>query len=287
MADPSSVTETIYPALAAPLQGGLAPSPYNFEFTGDDGLRLTVNNSQSGVRVAVNYRVHRRENTSHASSFGFTPTADRAANTFEFAIGEGYLLNVSVFASSGTPKRGQCFIRLQVIRGNGASAIVLGTIAQGYVTAGRDLAWPGSPLENSTAGDGYLRSIIGTDPAAGMMMSETVPTGARWDVLALAIRLATDATAVTRRVEILYTDGINRYMRVANPATMGASDSQLFFWGQGLPLTTLVEPGANQAGLISNLSLIGGHEVGTLVDYMQAGDNLAAPLLLVREWLEV
>jgi len=197
------------------------------------------------------------------------------------------LLNATIFATSGAPKRGQTFTRLQVIRGRGTAAIVLGTIAQGYITANQDRAWPGSPIEGSTEGDGYLRAVTGTDPAAGAQILETVPTGARWELVAFSGTLTTDGTAATRRPVLLLDNGTIRYMRSANPATLAASDTQLFYWGQGLTLDTLVASGSNQAGLLTNAALLAGHRVLTILDSGQAGDNWGAPLLTVREWLEV
>jgi len=278
--------EEYLPALAAPLEGRLVPSPYNFEFTGEDALRLTVHNSQPGVVVALHYRMKPPAGSIHASAYAFAPAADRSASATEFAIGLGYLLNVTLFCSSGAPTRGQTFARLQVIRGRGAAAVVLGTVVQGYITGNQDRAWPGSPLEGSLEGDGYVRFIIGTAPAATSECRETVPTGARWDLLSVVVELTTSAVAGTRRPNVGFDDGVTRHVRTTNPGTLTAGLTASHYWVQGLPLDTVIGGESATAGLPVSMRLIAAHAWHTMTGAMQAGDQYGAPRFMVREWLE-
>lgn len=197
---PSAVVEEIIaPDLPAPAQAAISAGPYNFEFTGDDLLRLTVHNSQVGARVAVAYRFKRRSDGRIVSNeFAYTPSSDRAAGSFDFALSDGYLLNATAYETSGGARRGQTYARLRVMRGSGAPR-PLGTIIQGYVTLNQDRAWPGSPLEGALEGDGYIRGIAGADPAAVSEIREVVPTGARWEVLSLHAILQTSALVGTRQ----------------------------------------------------------------------------------------
>lgn len=278
--------EVVRPELPAPVAGALAASPYSFEFTGEDNLRLTVHNSQSGVTVGVHYRLKEPRGRVIANAIRLTPTSDRIATSAEFSIGTGYLLNVSAFAVAGTPRRGQTFVRLQVIRGRGAAAVVLGTIVQGYVTSQQDRAWPGSPVEGSLDGDGYFRSVAGTTPAAGAEISETVPTGARWELVTLYTELACSALAATRVPNlILDTPAI---LLFAHPALGGttASDTNGYAWNQGTPLSAAPDPNNFMSGLPRPCILLAGYRFRTATSNRQAGDQFSSPAYTVREWLE-
>lgn len=277
--------QILTPQLAPPLAGALAPSPYNFEFTTADALRLTVHNSQTGAVIAVHYRILTRDQGIHATVYQFGATADRLATAAEFVIGEGYLLNVTVFASAGSPRRGQTFVRLQVIRGRGEAATVLGTLVQGYVTGNQDRAWPGSPLEGSLEGDGYVRLVQGGDPA-GPEARDAVPTGARWELLSWQAVIFTDASGISRHINLTYDDGTVVYVRVTNPASIGPSKSSTIGFAQGLPLETVILGENNMGGLPRTLVLLAGHRISTLTSNVSLGDNYAQPQMLVREWLE-
>lgn len=279
--------EILVPSPPAPVRGELAPSPYNFEFTGEDALRLTVHNSVAGVVVAVHYRMRDRANRLIANAATLIPTSDRAATVTEFPIGEGYLLNVTAFASSGAPQRGQTFVRLQVIRGRGAAAVVLGTIVQGYVTRSQDRAWPGSPIEGSTDGDGVMRALFGTNPAAGVEVLETVPAGARWELISMALGLATSGTVANRRPELYASYSGQILWSSVAPGTIPASSINRFYWAQGMPLETVFVVDACTAGLPARAQLPAGAELRTNTFNLDAADNYQTPSYVVREWLEV
>jgi hypothetical protein len=288
MATPLDAVEEIHLPLPPPVQGLLTAGPYNFQFTGEDHLRLTVANSLAGVRVAVHYRTAPTPTTTQANRQELTPTADRAVNTMEFDVVSGYLLNVVCFASSGAPQRGQTYVKLEVIRGFGASGIVLGCVCAGYVTATQPIAWPGSPMESSLEGTGYVRSIQGTNPAAGAEIAEVLPVGARWDLLAVVAALTTDATVINRYPQVLVelVSPTPPLSFSANDAVQ-ASSTKPYTWAQGLPFTPLVPWSRLQAPLATPLLLVGGGVFLTLTINMQPGDNWGAPVYLVREWLDI
>lgn len=281
-----ALEEVLVPQLPAPIAGALAPSPYNFEFTGEDQIRLTVHNSQSGCRVAVHWRLLDRHGKIQANRHELTPASDRSASSVELSIGEGYLLNMTAFASAGAPVRGQTFVRVQVVRGRDAAAVVLGTAIQGYVTAQQDRAWPGSPLEGSLEGDGYIRVIDGTDPPAGSEILESPPTGARWQLLVFTVRLDCSAAVADRRT-LLRVDNIvrNVFLSVCQ-VTLAATEGRNMTWAQGAWLETAIWSLQPVAGLSDQLMVIAGESVRTETANFQAGDNYGAPHFLVREWLE-
>src|SRR5204863_2582589 len=99
-----------------------------------------------------------------ANSVDHVPNTDRSVKTSDHPLGVGQLLNLTVFASAGAPLIGQTYVKVQLIRGVGAAAIVLGTLLGGYVTAVHALGFPGSPIENSLTATPAIRYITGTNP---------------------------------------------------------------------------------------------------------------------------
>jgi hypothetical protein len=183
----------------------LLPSPSQFFLTGEDKLRVVSANSLVGVSLKVQWRTATLAGDVVPSSQDHTPNSDRTVNRQDYELGSGSLLNVTVFASAGAPLSGQTFVIVQLVRGDGPAAIVLGTLLAGYVTAVQALGFPGSPIASSTDGHGAIRTIIGTSPAAGVECAEVVPTGARWELVSFVATIVTSATVITRVPE-LYVD---------------------------------------------------------------------------------
>lgn len=280
------IAEEFLPALVAPAAEELTLSPYSFEFRESDGLRLTVVASVS-ARVHVHYRMRTRAGVILSNVYTASPTFDRVINEFEFTIGAGYLLNVTV-SSSGVsdPPYGSMWASLRALHGRGASATVVATLVQGYITREHERAWPGSTLQAAREGAGYVYTRVGTNPAAGATIAETVPDNARWELQSLRIILTTDATVANRQIVIILGDAIRTLLQIIGSATQPASTTYTYECAQGMPFTgalaqTIVPlplPRAFELGPTDRI-LVGGFN-------LQAGDDFAAPVLRIREWLD-
>jgi hypothetical protein len=167
------------------------------------------------------------------------------------------VLNLTVFASAGTPTIGQTFVIVQLVRGKGAAATVLGTLLQAYVTSTQHLAFPGSPVQSSLDGPGAVRMFGGTQPAAGLNFTEIVPFGARWQLLAIRTRLTTSAVVATRVpiLTIVNNAADQIYLPQYRGSPAGASD--FYVWAAGTPAFTPVAVGYNVAPLPTDLPLSG------------------------------
>jgi hypothetical protein len=282
--------EQIFPAQPTSTAGGrVIASPFQFFTTGEEHLRIESSCSLTGVRLAVHYRFLPAAGAILANRETHTPNSDRTVRRTDHALGAGALLNLTVVAEAGTPRIGQCFVRVQLIRGLSGATIVMGTLLQGYVTARQDIAWPGSPIESSIAGGGVIRAILGTDPAAGAEILETVPTGARWELLALGVRLVTDAT-VADRIPLMYVDeplGAEVLYMSPQAGVIVASQDRRVAWMIGMPHESQLNVNMNTAGLPPGVPLLAGQRIITTTVGLQAGDNYRQPTLHVREWLEV
>jgi hypothetical protein len=256
-----------------------------FYLTGEDSLRLTAFNAAAGVTVAIEGRYLTPRGDVVTFADRLVPTTNRLASSAVFTLGDGWLLNVHVRASAGTPRIGQCFALVEVVRGRLGFVAPIGTLLQGYVTDSQRLAWPGSPIRSSVDGPGVLRSITGTDPAAGAEISETVPTNARWRIFSARMTLVTDATVANRLANLVLDDGAAILAQMTAHANQIASTTYIYNWFHvghaGNAIGT-----AFMQNFPPDVRLSGGSRIRTLTGAIQAGDNWSAPQLLVEEWIE-
>jgi len=208
-----------------------------------------------------------------------TTTADRAINIATIRIPA---LPVSLnLGTVDVVRKGQCYCKVGIrLAGMGIIHLI-----SDYLDSGQNLSWPHSHLRSNVGEQGYLRSVAGTNPAAGNEVSETVPTNARWRLKSLIATLVTDATVVTRVVRIVIDDGTNMLWRGS------AAFDQTASWDIYYVFADHTFRGDDNQGQIHmplprDLLLFQGWRVRTVTANLQAGDNWAAPQLLVEEWIE-
>lgn len=255
--------------------------------TGEDALAITVFNGAAGVTVTLTGRMLQFGDT-RPKPFAQTivPATDRSASVARFTLGDGWLLNAQALVSAGTPGIGQTFARLSLVRGIGASAPDLFTLCADYVTAKMPLSYPGSGVTDSTDGAGSLRSITGATPAAGAEISETVPTGARWELLAFQAAFVTSATVASRVPQLTLDDGASVFYRLGAALAQAASLTQRRSWFQGAPAPFLDNANSIPMPLPTNNRIPGGGRIRTLTALIDATDQYNAVQYLVREWIE-
>lgn len=260
-------------------------SPGAFYMTGEDALQLTVltNVSTNGYRMSG--RFLRLDGVITPFSFDMSIAGDRLAYSIVRALGEGWLLNVTVTDYVLNHQIGQSWARVQLVRGLTASATVLATLASGYVTGVQPIAWPGGVTRSTLDGAGQLRSITGTNPAAGAEISETVPTGAQWKLHGLLLTLVTDATVANRVIHLVIDDGTADLAHAPTGANMAASITHRASY------SVMGDKDGSAGNTISiainaPFPLRAGYRIRTSTTNLQAGDDYAAPQLLVDESLE-
>ena len=256
-----------------------------FPFSGEDALRLTSFNSAASVVLSLEGRFENADGSISPFVRVQTPTTDRTSVSTTFPMGEGRLLDVQLRASAGAPRRGQCFAIVEVVRGLISSQVSLGALVQGYLTDTQRRGWPASPFELSTEGPGVIRSIAGTNPAAGAEILETVPTNARWRLLALMATLVTDATAANRDAALTIDDVTTVFLRAPAGQNHIASLTTRYVWTPHAQRFTIAQDRTITIP-IPDLWLPGGFRLNTLVTNIQAGDDWGAPQLLVEELIE-
>jgi hypothetical protein len=269
-----------FPPLAA--MGG---SP--IYFTGEESLKLSVQNAAAGVTVTITGRFLALGET-RASPFKetLTPATDRTVSSKVIPLTSGWLLGVQAIVSAGSPLVGQTFARLSLMHGNTSAAEELLTLAADCITTKQPLAYPGSGILHSTDGAGALRSVTGSTPAVGAEISEAVPTGARWKVIAIGTVLTTSAAAGNRTPNILLDDGTNYLFQQSVGANVTASQAQKLSWAPGVVISLGVTPNGMSANIPAEMMLGAAGRVRTLTNGILAGDQWSAPQILVCEWIE-
>lgn len=246
----------------------------------NDTIRLSVFSSVASLTVTAAGRFLNVDGHIIPFQFSVIPTADRAATNLDFSLGEGFLLNVFVISSNIIIQRGSTYIVLMLLRG-GASFT---TLTRGYLSSRVPLGWPGIDTEPSVSGQGFLRIIAGTNPAAGVEVSETVPTNARWRLVAFLATLVTDATAATRTAQLLIDDGVTTFLLILPTTTQIASLTRQY---NGKAVGLDPQPIGTQLtwGLPPDIYIPAGGRIRTSTINLQAGDNWTAPQYMVEEWL--
>jgi hypothetical protein len=263
-------------------------APFQFYVTGEDKLRIRSVCSIAAVTLQFRARFVDEKGKIQAESWTHQPNSNRTLATTVQSMGVGALLNLDVFASVGGILVGQCFVIVDVVRGDAGTGFPLGVMLQGYVTTTQSLAWPGSPIVTSTFGEPAIREISGTQPGAGGNISEVVPTGARWELICLYTRLTTSAAAGTRQPALrLSTPAGPLYM--VSPLSAGIAASQVMdiTWGQGMPAANIAAWHGQTAPLPNGQKLMAGDFITTSTLAIDAADQYDQVTYSVREWLEV
>lgn len=141
-------------------------------------------------------------------------------------------------------------------------------------------------LEDSIPNDqGFVRSVLGTDPAAGAEVSETVPTNARWKLHSIIASLVTDGTVANRNVNWIIDDGTTTLYTSNDNTNHAATTTASHILSENQTrgtIGTIYNSPMNPVGLV----LFQGWRIRTSTTNLQAGDNWAAPQIFVEEWIE-
>lgn len=252
----------------------------------DDYLALSAYNSVDSVVLSLHYRfIDADTGRPTVGEMHLTPTTDRVVTRTFASLGQGWLTHARVVLSAGTPKRGQCFVRLSVQKGDTTAGFGWGQLIANYITAALSPSWPHDKLYSSLEGPGCIRSITGTDPAAGAEISETVPAGARWQLICLHATLVNSATVANRLPSLVVDDGTTIYYRSIDTGSLTASNTYPISWSAygGVAQAAVRMAGAP---IPANLLLTAGHRMRTITNGIDSGDNWGAPQYVVEEWIE-
>jgi hypothetical protein len=259
------------------------PSPY---YIGeDDELFITAQQTPGGAVAGAELLIRARflhpDGRTVPSEWRMTVVPDTTLQSIALPMSEGFLLSLIVVP--GTPKLtvGQCFVNAHVRQ----AGLIMGTLLAGYVETGRPLFWPGGQLAGQREGVGNNFTFIGTDPAAGVEISELVPAFRFWKILSGWFQLVTDATVITRSVHIVIDDPIPQTVyEVQGTLGQTAGTTATYVLGSGLPRSGAAEL-LQLLPLPVDFAMGSGRRIRTQTTNLQAGDNFGPLQLCVEEWI--
>lgn len=152
-------------------------------------------------------------------------------------------------------------------------------IARGYLYDGHAVVLGENVETGPTGGQGFIRSITGTNPAAGVEISETVPTDLSWRLIALDVVIVAGSAAFNPQFVI--TDGTTEKWRSSLITVAGSATERMILAQVG----TRLEAATSILSLPAGMILRPGYVIETTG--ISADDDYAAPELLVEQWLEI
>lgn len=264
---------------------GDIPPPSHLYVIPEDVLRLRVYNSVVGVRVDIAWRTLTPEGRIVTSIKTIFPASDRSLVDAEFPMAEGFLLSVGVFSDTVASRRGQTYAQVYLVRRQADADSNAPVLIGDYIVAGQAIGWPANLPRSSVDGPGMIRAITGTNPAAGVEISETVPTNARWQLRSIFMTLTTAVAVANRQVAITIDDGANNVLVTYSASVQAASLVNSY---------CVADFGTFQAAILTQhfiplpmpFLLFQGWRIKTVTNSLQAADDWGAPILNVEEWIE-
>lgn len=245
------------------------------------------------VQLLLNGRLLRASD-GQISPFNFTMNigSSRVATRQAYDLAEGYLLGLQILGLGGT-NRGRCFVQLSLIRGTGSlpgGVTLYQQLISDYISRGHDASWPAGEFNHSIDGPGFIRRVVGTTPAAGAEIVETVPTGARWILRGLRAQLTASATVANRLPGFVVDDGTTIfYQSEAGTVTAAAASSFYNLLPGGSTASTITTPVGTVIQSVpfpNPMELFAGWRIRTVTDNLQAGDQWSNVSYEVEEWIE-
>ena len=249
--------------------------------------RLYVAAYSSVASLVITFSGYFRKMNGEIIEYAITvnPTSDRAVTEGNQHFGAGFLLSCVARLTSGNANRGQCYVRARVQRSTGSPLLALQDIVGGYVSDDFTPSFPYGKIEGPLEGQGMIRSITGTDPAAGAEISESVPAGARWILRGFVATLVTSGDVATRYVRWTLDDGTTIFNKSESGGTQTATLTRLYI-ANDMNFSTGTAPDIYVPWFIGGILMAAGYRLKTVTDNFQAADNWGAPQLSAEEWIE-
>lgn len=252
---------------------------------GGDAVQFTVFSSVASQVVSFRGYLLNTDNRICPFNVAVAPTSDRVATSVQETIGEGILLHLTAFLTTGSANRGQTYCRVRILQGNPTTPMPNATILQGYVTDNTSPTFPGGNNEGSLDGQGYVAQQRPANPGAGNDISVVVPTGARWKFHGMGFDVTSSADVADRFIA-LYVDDAGRsiFTSAYGPAQAASLTKSYYFANCGYFTTAFV---SNNLSIgFPNLILAAGMHISSSAFNLQLADTITSVTLLIEEWIE-
>jgi hypothetical protein len=284
---PAAATELAFPAASTYAEGTqIVQSPFQFIADPDTFLRIVSCCSVTGINVAITGRRLDENGDLQVINETHVPLSTRTNKTQDYNLGAGALLNLAVYCTSGNPRMSQVYVKVQICRNAAGVAIVLGNIIGGCITQTNVLGFPGSAVIASTDTEPVARTIVGTAPGINAAVLETVPIGARWELVTFNAPVSDSVSLNTFTPIFKVNDpSANSILQAKAHYAFVAGLTGVAAWLAGYTPSTIVSDDTISGSLPTGLKLSGGSTMNLAAP--GANRTWAAPVYTVREWLDV
>ena len=208
------------------------------------------------------------------------PTSNGVVLTTTFGMGE-IPIWLSAFSNANIAFLGQTYVRIS-LQVNGD---IVSILTAGYVSRTNGITWPNGSIKGPLEGIGRIKTIVGTDQAAGAEISETVTSRFLWKLKSIIFTLVTDATVASRIPSLTIEDTNGVFLRVTPSGSQAASITRNHCFGAGLGVTNNTTTNIFNTPILTDVILPSDAIIKTVTTAIVAGDNYGAPILLVEQFI--
>ena len=249
----------------------------------DDQLWVMTACSLSNTVLTVTARLLLPDGTIVPNQWTIAAPNQRTGFFTPLALPECFILSVAVVSNSSFGA-GTVYVTLNISRGVPSLAQQYQVLVKGYVNGSIPLCYPGGLQTTNLDCAGNIRTVTGTTPAAGTNSSDTVPTGAKWQVLAIQLQLVSSVTVANRVVAILFDDGGSVFSSNINNVVQAASSTFTWSFAPGL-INQAVVNNIVMTCIPNKVFLYPGYRIRSSILALQAGDQISQIFYQVQEWL--
>lgn len=261
------------------------PPPTSLYTYPEATLRVRILNARTGAQVSVRGLFLPVEGRFVEITETYNPDATRTPNDFFVRVGEGFLIGISASITPTTTQPGECFMLVELGKSTQATYFPLYPLIGGYVVGNSALTWPGSPPANPGVGRGNIRTIVGTDPAAGNEILETVPTNTIWRLMGFRAGFTAANVGVARQIRMGISDPLASSMYVvSNEVDQPINSTTRYNAGPSLASQS-VNRLEFRMPFPADIIMLAGYNFFTIVNTLNAADNWSVPVLFVEEWV--
>lgn len=176
--------------------------------------------------------------------------------------------------------QGDCFINLSLV----VNGDILYQLANGLVYYHNNISWPTNNIIENRQKPGRIRTVNGTDPAAGSEISQTVPNGAMWKLKGVRIPFVTAATAGSRRVHLVINDSVNDIIDIFGNVDQIISEAKQYTFTPFLNVPDETDDNDILVSIPNDIILFAPMIIKTITTNLAGGDNFGQPIFYVEDW---
>lgn len=251
----------------------------------DDKIIVSVVSSAASVALQVNSRLLRPDNVIVPITYTVPLGVAGTTVTQSFSAAEGFLLSATPALTAALGVGKWCYCTIGLRRGTGTTLGTYEILFAGYVGGNFLRGYPEALLIAPGEGNGTVRTVVITPPAAGTEWTATVPPYATWRINSAEAILHTSADVANRIAGIGIWDGASEFWGQLGTQPVPAS---------GFMVMEIAASGKNGGAspnftewlpIPANMLLGPNSQIYSSTTGLQAADVWTQIVLNVTEWL--